>query len=457
MKLRSGDTIVAIATPPGTGAISIVRVSGPEAIPIVERSFRGTHRLSDTPTHTIRFGKIVDARGDIADEVLASVFRAPHSYTGEDSVEVSCHGGTFVTRMILEILVGAGARQAEPGEFSKRAFINGKLDLTQAEAVAEVIRANSLKSLQSSNGQLAGIVGESIREIKDDLVRLCSLLEIQLDFSDEGIDVAPGKLVHESLKVISSKIEQSITGYTKGRVIRDGISVVIVGRPNVGKSSLFNRLLLSDRSIVSIVPGTTRDFLEESITISDIAVRLFDTAGIRNAGDEVESEGIKRSRSLLQSADVLLLVVEASDDAVSVDRDKELIGNGVSTETKVIVVRNKIDLSPAANGEKSGEFGVSALSGAGFDKLKEAIVGSTSGSTADGARVGFITSRRHLDVLTRTKQLVSEAAISAASGLTPEFIASDLRSAIDCISEITGEVTTDDILNSIFSTFCIGK
>lgn len=457
MKLRSGDTIVAIATPPGTGAISIVRLSGPDAISIVEGVFRGAHKLAETPTHTIRFGKIVDEKGTVLDEVLASVFRSPHSYTGEDSVEVSCHGGMLVTRTVLEAIVKSGARQAEPGEFTKRAFLNGKLDLSQAEAVGEIIRAGSAKALQSSTEQLSGIVGEKVKAIKAELVGLCSLLEIQLDFSDEGIEVAPNAAVILRLNTLLRNIDDAIGGYRTGRIIRDGILAVIVGRPNVGKSSLFNRLLLDERSIVSHVPGTTRDFLEESIEIDGVAVRLIDTAGIRDSDDIVEVEGISRSKALVSSADVVILVTEVSDSAEILARDSMSINSDLGHDAKVILVRNKSDLEHGPVEDPTGHLSVSAMSGTGVDELKRMIVSTAAGSPSADGRVGFITSRRHVEALTKTQRHIAEAVSATRDGMTPEFVAADVRMAIDAISEITGEVTTDEILNSIFSSFCVGK
>lgn len=455
MKLRPLDTITAIATPLGEGAISVLRISGADSMKIVDRIFRGVHLVSDTPGYTIRHGTIVDMNGLPVDEVLVSVFLAPSSYTGENCVEISCHGGAYVTKKVLSTLTAAGARQADPGEFTKRAFLNGKMDLSQAEAVSDLIRSRSERALRNSKAQLNGALGEAVQSLKDELIRVVSLLELQLDFSNDDVPIATKATVEESINHCVGRLQTMLSSFSVGKIVRDGASVAIVGEPNVGKSSLFNRLLMENRSIVSSIPGTTRDFLEESIDIEGLQVKLIDTAGLRVAGDDIEAEGIARTKAAMESADVILLVEDAR-------RPRELseihlAGMGPSQAARVIVVLNKIDLVTSVSKGSSGDLRVSALTGLGVDELRKKIslllIGDTSKQDSDL----YISSARHQEALRSAASHVSEAMRSVASDVPTEFVVSDLRLSLDALSLITGEVTTDEILNSIFSQFCIGK
>jgi len=451
MKLRANDTIAAIATPLGTGAISIVRMSGPDAISLADKVFRGNRPLSETPGYTIRHGQVVDANNEEIDEVLASVFRSPHSYTGEDGVEISCHGGSYITKKVLSIFIEAGAREADPGEFTKRAFLNGMIDLSQAEAVADIINANSERALRNSNAQLNGSLGAKVRLIKSDLLNICSLLELTLDFSDDEVAIATPESIRNSLSTCVQLIDSAISTFGIGKVLRDGASVAIVGRPNVGKSSLFNSLLMVNRSIVSHVPGTTRDFLEESFEIDGTSIRLFDTAGMRESGDAVEAEGIARTRSIISSSDVVVLVVDLTEEDTTEEDLRVLPGD------KVLIARNKADLSIPQNTAHVNELVVSAKTGEGLRELRQAISKAVHHTPAGEGSDYFVSSRRHLDSLVRCRDKVRHSVDSLVSGMTAEFVSMDLRLAIDAISEITGEITTDDILNEVFSKFCIGK
>lgn len=451
MKLRTDDTIVAIATPLGTGAISVVRMSGPDAITLADTAFRGNFMLSETPGYTIRHGQIVNNKNETIDEVLVAVFRSPHSYTGEDCVEVSCHGSSFVTKKVLSSLIETGARQADPGEFTKRAFLNGKMDLVQAEAVSDLVNASSERALRNSNAQMSGVFGKEVRLIKDELLKVCSLLELVLDFSDDDVPVASPDSIESALLTCVKKIESAIATYKIGRVLKDGASVAIVGRPNVGKSSLFNALLMANRAIVSRTPGTTRDFLEESIAIDGTLIRLFDTAGLRSSFDEVEAEGISRTRGIIESSDVVLLVVDSSQEDTSED---DLLTLPVD---RSMIVHNKIDLaSPKKTPGRPG-FNVSATTCDGLHELRQGILERIHAGLASEENGYFVSSSRHVEVLERCRKLIIQSLGTLKSGLTPEFVSMDLRLAVGAISEITGEVTTDDILNGIFSKFCIGK
>jgi tRNA modification GTPase len=453
MNLQAEDTIVAIATPSGAGAISIVRMSGPEALAISDSVFRGSAPLSNTPSYTMCHGRVVDATGDVIDQVLAAVFHSPRSYTGEDMVEINCHGGVFVTRKVLSALIEAGARHADPGEFTKRAFLNGKIDLARAEAVADLIAANSDRALRNSNAQLGGVIGNKVRSIKDELVRIRSLLELQLDFGAEDIEIASRDSIRNSLVACVRDVNSALSSYRAGRAMRDGISVAIVGRPNVGKSSLFNSLLKDDRSIVSSSPGTTRDFVEESLIVDGIMIKLYDTAGLRLSRDEVELCGVARTANIASFADIILLVVDNLDDTP----DLGPLGLGSRQDRIVLLVQNKADILSIDKLRLKDRVYVSATTGEGLDELRQKIASTASSGVPWGGSDLYVSSARQFESLNECARFAEEAVRSVASGVENEFVASDLALAIEALSAITGEVTSDDILNKIFSSFCIGK
>ncbi len=460
----NGDTIVAVATAPGAGAVAIVRMSGAEAIRIGGRVFRGRMALEAAGGYTVHHGHIVGEAGDMVDEVLATVFRSPRSYTGEDMVEVSCHGGMLVTASVLGSLVRAGARPAAPGEFTRRAFLNGRIDLTQAEAVADLIVARSVRGHRVSVEQLAGRLGGRVRELRESLASLCALLELQLDFSEEGLTIVNVGEVDRKLENAAGLARKMAESYEKGRVFRDGILVVIAGAPNAGKSSLFNALLQSDRAIVTPTPGTTRDFIEESITIEGIAVRLVDTAGLRETQDEIERAGVVRTESVLRSADVILLVVDSTSTIAFEEATGGILDAG--PEQHRIAVLNKVDILRLWNQDaaharmrdgESWDIRVSARTGEGIEELRKAIVLSVVHGSGSGEDEVLVTSRRHQDALERAHRGLTSARSSLLNGSAMEFVAFDVREAINALAEITGEVTSDDVLNTIFEKFCIGK
>ncbi len=459
------DTIAAISTAIGEAGISVIRISGKDAIKIADKVFRGRKKLEEVKTHTAHYGKIVDASGKVVDYVVATVFRAPHSYTGEDTVEISCHGGIFVTRKVLETILEAGARLAQPGEFTKRAFLNGKIDLSQAEAIADLIKSATDLAYQSSLSQLEGSISNKIKKMRDDLINLCSLVELELDFADEDLEFVDKPELAKKIKDAISEIDELIETFKFGKIYREGIKVVIAGKPNAGKSSLLNALLNENRAIVSDIPGTTRDIIEESLNIEGVLFRVIDTAGLRETYDIIEQEGVRRAQEQMKRSDMILLVIDSTDE---IDEDDIKLYNRVldlamNESKKCIVVFNKVDLlngKQIQNEKVLGDFPVvyvSALTGQGLDKLKKLMVEqSFLGTNRTDASV-VVTNVRHRDALVKAKQSLQYALKSLEEGMSGDLVAVDLRAGLNHLGEIIGEVTTDDILNNIFSKFCIGK
>ncbi|MGB7061470.1 MAG: tRNA uridine-5-carboxymethylaminomethyl(34) synthesis GTPase MnmE [Candidatus Zixiibacteriota bacterium] len=456
------DTIAAISTPLGEGGIGIVRISGKDSTKIAEKIFKGEKPVSQLSSHRANYGEIVDTEtGDIIDEVLLTLFLAPKSYTAEDLVEISCHGGQLVLTRVLEQALKCGARLAEPGEFTLRAFINGRIDLSQAEAVAEVIRAKTDLGLKLALRHLKGDLSERINSYRDKLIDILARVEVEIDFSEE--DVVPldrGKVVKE-IESIEKHLDALLATYDEGKILKEGLNVVIVGKPNVGKSSLLNALLKEDRAIVTPIPGTTRDIISEFANFKGIPVRLVDTAGYRISKDTIELEGIKRTKIEMSEADLLLLVVDTSSEIDQEDLDlKEQVERG-----KYLLILNKIDIgSPdliRKNEQKLEESPatakVSALKGDGLDKLKQMIVSSSRRLQKDRTQGVILSSLRHKDALNRAKRSLSLARNSLKKKMSPEFVALDVKAALDAIGEVVGKTVTDDILNKIFAEFCIGK
>ncbi len=458
------DTIAAIATPPGEGAISVIRVSGPDALQIADRAFRGGGKLSDAPGYTVHYGGLFDGGGGMVDEVLATVFRGPRSFTGEDSVEFSCHGGIVVTRAVLDAVIVCGARQAEPGEFSRRAFLNGRIDLSQAEAVADLIAARSARGRAMSLEQLTGRLGSRVRQLRSRLTDLCSLLEIDLDFAEEGLSIIGGDEITRRIQEIDSSLEQMAGSYEAGRIARDGVTVVLAGKPNAGKSSLFNAFLKESRAIVTPIPGTTRDYLEESVSIGGILFRIIDTAGIRPSVDLIEIEGIDRSWRSVKAADLILLLVDSS---MPVNPDDHISFLGQLDESQqVIVVLNKSDIAhdlrpdKAVGPEIARRFPVvtiSAVTCEGVAALEQKMLESVAARKQDMADGGAVTNQRQLEAINRGRSALSGALSALRNGVTNDLIAFDIRESLAALGEITGEVTSEDVLNNIFAKFCIGK
>lgn len=467
------DTIAAIATPLGEGGLAVIRVSGPRALHIVDQCFqpvgRSSTRAAKADTHTIHYGRVTRGAQTV-DEVLVAVMRAPRTFTREDVVEITCHGGLLPAKAVLDTLLQCGARLALPGEFTRRAFLNGRIDLAQAEAVADIIHSRTELALAAANEQLAGKLSQRINTLRDELVATLAHVEAHIDFPDE--DIAPDtkeKLIGRFESGLGF-IDELLRTADEGQVLRRGIRAAIVGRPNAGKSSLLNQLLGRDRAIVSPIPGTTRDTIEETSNIRGIPVVFVDTAGLREARDEIEVEGIKRSHQSLAQAELILHVLDASETLTAEDEKylAEFAGR------KRILVRNKIDLpqvnqslvSSAATGEKSQSrltsaitnvVDVSCLTGKGIEALKDAIKNLVWSGEIHAGMFQVMINSRHQDALRRARVALESTRHGLRSDQTLEVVAMELRIAVNAVGEIAGKTTTEDLLDSIFSQFCIGK
>jgi tRNA modification GTPase len=451
MRSSDIDTIVAIATAQGQGAIGIVRLSGPDAIVLADQCFQGRRRLIDVTPRMLVYGKFVSSGQDL-DEVLASVMYGPNSYTGENTVEFNCHGGPFLLRRAVETLVLLGARLALPGEFTKRAFLNGKIDLSQAQAVADMIAAPSDLSLKSAYFQLRGGLKDRFNKMADNLRQVAMLLEAGLDFS-EDVDIDMVK-VKESLQKTCDETDCLIDSYQHGKLIREGALIALVGKPNVGKSSLMNRLLEEDRAIVADIPGTTRDTIEEGIDLNGIQATLVDTAGIRDTDDPIEREGTRRSRQFIERADVVLYIVDGSQPP---SFDDEVLLQAFDSD-KGLLILNKSDMGIHTSWSQSNNtpaLAISARHGDGIDVLRQTIHEKLVGQTQISFEI--LTQERQMIALKQGREGLVHALESLELGNPGELIAMDVRIALDALSDIIGETTADDVLDKIFTTFCIGK
>jgi len=457
------DTIAAIATPPGVGGIGIIRVSGSKARDIARLLFRPSKKISHFKARHLYHGDIVSPEtGLVIDEVLVSLMIKPHSYTGEDTLEINCHGGSVILQTVLYEIVRAGARLAEPGEFTRRAFLNNRIDLSRAEAVFDMITAKTEAGLELAVSQFKGRLAEKIGTIRSAIVDLLAMLETSIDFSDEDVAVMDPSESADQLQMIIQDLNDLSSTYRDGKIYKDGISAVITGRPNVGKSSLLNRLLGERRAIVTPIPGTTRDFIEETINIRGIPVRLADTAGIREPENLIEKEGIEVVREKLVSADIVIVVLDGSVALTS--EDIEIVKENM--DRKLLAVINKADLQHVLNdgdlmqhlsGEVPPPLWISAKYGDGISELKDSVHALMLTRSADHPAGFIITNIRHKTAIEKAATLLSEARESILKNRSPEFAAFDIREALDCLAEITGKTTNEEILDRIFSTFCIGK
>ncbi len=457
------DTIAAISTPFGESGIGIVRMSGPLAESIAKRVFRSKRgEVFNFISHHFHYGEIVDPKdGQVIDEVLLVLMRAPKTYTREDVVEIHCHGGYFLLRRVLELVLREGARLAQPGEFTKRAFLNGRIDLTQAEAVIDLIKSKTKESLEIATQQLKGILSKEMMAIKEQLIKDLTLIEAHIDFPEEEIERISLEELKKNLNSILLKVEEWLLSYEEGKVFREGISCAITGKTNVGKSSLLNVLLKEDRAIVTPIPGTTRDVIEEVINIHGIPIRLIDTAGLRGARDIIEEEGIKRAKEKIEDADLIILVLDGS---IELEEEDFEIFEEVKEKKKVICVNKKdLPLKLSIEGlkkrfENDPIVFTSALESEGIDELREAIYFSV---IKRGVRVSpehlIITNIRHKEILCKVKENLQNGIKGLEEGKSLEFIAFEIRLALEAISEMVGETTTEEILNRIFEQFCIGK
>jgi tRNA modification GTPase len=443
--MGDGDTIAALATPWGSGAVALIRISGPGAVAVADKVFRGRRGLAEVEAGRVTRGTI-ERDGRSVDEVLVAVFRAPKSYTGEDVVEISGHGGAVVSDEVLRAVFAAGARPAESGEFTRRAFLNGKMDLTQAEAVMDLISARGEAAAKAAVSQLSGRLGREIEELRAATMTSLAHLEAFIDFPEEGIDPESGRALLGRVEVLQSSIDRLLGTADQGRMLREGVRLVIHGRPNAGKSSLLNLLLGYDRAMVSEIPGTTRDTIEENLTLRGIPFRVIDTAGLREATDDpLEQEGMRRTREHLAKADVALRVIDAAEwEAMPQHGDNE------------IVVLNKIDL---LDGRKipEGVVPLCCLDARGLDTLVDALVERTRIAPPGTREEAVAINARHQDCLRRAKESLAAARASLERADAPEFTAVELREALAAIGEITGGSDSDDVLGEIFRNFCIGK
>ena len=443
--MGGSDTIAALATPWGTGAVALIRISGPEAVAVTDKIFRGRQTLAGAEPGRVARGNIRHEDRTI-DEVLVTVFRAPKSYTGEDVVEISGHGGPVVADEVLRAVFAAGARPAEPGEFTRRAFLNGKMDLTQAEAVMDLISARGEAAAKAAVSQLSGRLGREIEELRSSTMTALAHLEAFIDFPEEGIDPESGRALLARVEGLTASIDRLLGTADQGRMLREGVRLVIHGRPNAGKSSLLNLLLGYDRAMVSEIPGTTRDTIEENLTLRGIPFRVIDTAGLREATDDpLEREGMRRTREHLADADIALRVIDAAEWEGIPQRG----GNE-------IIVLNKIDLL-AGRDLPEGAVPLCCLDARGLDKLVDALVDRTKITPSEKREEAVAINARHQDCLRRAKESLAAARASLERADAPELTAVELREALTAIGEITGGSDSDDVLGEIFRSFCIGK
>ncbi|GAB3533174.1 tRNA uridine-5-carboxymethylaminomethyl(34) synthesis GTPase MnmE [Pontibacter brevis] len=453
----SNDTIVALATAPGVGAIAVIRLSGPEAITITNKVFKGKD-LSRQASHTIHFGTIRNEE-KVLDEVLVSLFVAPHSYTKENVVEISCHGSDFIVQQIIQLLLKQGARLANAGEFTKRAFLNGQFDLAQAEAVADLIASDSALSHEVAMKQMRGGFSQEIKRLRGELVHFASMIELELDFGEEDVEFADRDQLRNLIGNIQRIIRELLKSFELGNVIKNGVPTVIVGNPNAGKSTLLNKLLNEEKAIVSDVPGTTRDFIEDEINIEGITFRFIDTAGLRETTDKVEAIGVERTMQKLSQSSLIIYLFDITEvTAKEVQAELDRLN---PKKLPLVAVANKIDRAPtdkvAAFESIEGLVTISAAEGANLEELKQALVEKVNLGKLNTQSQTIVTNLRHVDSLNKTYAALDDVLNGLSLGVSNDLVAADIRRALYSLGEITGEITTDDLLENIFTKFCIGK
>lgn len=457
------DTIAAIATAPGIGGIGIIRVSGPEACDVVNRIFHSKQSvpLGERQTRTIHYGHIVHPKtGKTLDEVIVVLMKGPHSYTAEDVVEIQCHGGFVSVREILKVLLSEGVRQAEEGEFTKRAFLNGRIDLTQAEAIIDIIDAKTEQSLEVAVNQLDGTLSKYIRALRDELIAMIAHLEVTIDYPEEDIEDVSAQEVRMGLAPILEKMDTLLATAQRGKLLRDGVMVSIIGRPNAGKSSLMNALLREDRAIVTNIPGTTRDSIEEFLTIQGIPVRLIDTAGIRETEDIVESMGVEKARQYLDKADVVVLVIDGSKPLEPEEQELlQLITNRPS-----IIFLNKADRAQCVSKEEIAALGtfteivtISAAQGEGMDEMAKVITSLVQGGFVQASHEAMLSNVRHITLMEQAKVSLDQSILAIDSGMPIDLIVTDIRAAWELLGDITGESLRESMVDELFKRFCLGK
>ncbi len=447
------DIICALATPNGVGAIGIIRVSGEGSIALLSANFNKD--LTKKDTHTLHFGNFLDTDKSIIDEVLVSIFHRGKSFTGEESVEISTHGSPYILQKVMELLVNTGARIANPGEFTMRAFFNGKLDLSQAEAVADLIASQSKRAHEIALNQLKGSLSSELKTLRDDLIHFASLVELELDFAEEDVEFADRTELLNLILHVLSVVKKMIQSFELGNAIKNGVPVAIVGAPNTGKSTLLNQLLEDDRAIVSNIAGTTRDVIEETLNIEGIVFRLIDTAGIRETEEEIEAIGIQKSLKKIQEAQLVICMMDATKpDEMAAARTwfNELQQEFPSK--KIVKVLNKIDM--AYDSLQENEIGISAKDNVNIEQLKSWMVDQILNGV-DFQNEIIVTNARHRDALVKTQDALEQARFGLQNNITGDFVAMDIRQAMFWLGSITGQISEDDLLANIFSKFCIGK
>jgi tRNA modification GTPase len=466
--MLDNSTIVAIATPPGMGAIAVIRVSGSEAITLTNGVFRpvktGKSLLESKP-YTLHYGEIVDLER-VIDEVLVSVFHAPHSYTGENAVEISCHGSVVIQQQILELLIRRGARLAQPGEFTLRAFLNGKMDLSQAEAVADIIASTSEAERRVAMQQMRGGFSDKLKLLREQLLKFTALIELELDFSEEDVEFADRKQLEALVCSIHEEVSRLADSFSMGNAIKQGIPVTIAGKPNVGKSTLLNRLLNEEKAIVSEIAGTTRDAIEDNIQLAGMNFRFIDTAGLRHTTDEVESLGIARTHSKIEQAKVVLYLIDAAESMSDGLTEIEKFQQKLTDQQTLMVLLNKADKAEAQHTEQLARniesllhcktLIISAKSGQNINELTQSLVNIGVSAQPDGNNV-VVTNARHYESLVNARESLENVLSGLKSNLTGDLLAVDIHQALYHLGSITGEITNDEVLGYIFSKFCIGK
>ena len=453
------DTIIALSTPNGLGAISVIRLSGPDSISTTENLFiaKGNKKLSQMKSHTVHLGHLIK-NGFELDEVLVTLFRGPNSYTGENTIEISCHGSTYIQQEIINLFVDNGIRVANPGEFTLRAFINGKMDLNQAEAVADLIASENKGSHRLAMQQMKSGFSNDLKKLRAELLHFSSMIELELDFSEEDVEFAEREEFKKLINKIITELGNLIDSFKSGNVLKNGISVAIAGKPNAGKSSLLNTLLKEDKAIVSDIPGTTRDSIEDSLTINGIKFRFTDTAGLRKTKDIIESMGIEKTKEKIKNSRILLYLFDSND--TNLEEIKADLDNFERDDLSIILVRNKVDLKDTNKGlvKKLSEFNLIEICANDFNsvnKLKEKI--SNEVSILDPFNDTIVSNSRHYEALVNALKAINEVRSGLENNISGDLLSVDIRNSMEHLSEITGEITNDDVLGNIFSNFCIGK